>query len=566
MRAQVAELEALRALNARTLARLERRWDDVPLPEGSWGAPAPDHPFADDLDLTGHGSVLHLTGETATAAGRARLLRWLADPAVPEEGERRQEAVWELAGRLELRDRLVTGGRRARGPDPDALERFLAWAEGDAWLGERPALRAAALVLPVATAALAALQLGGVLSAPWWLASIGAALAVGYAGRRSIHARFRAVSDGEAGPGRLAPLIDLLARAEFQGRELLRRRAVLEGEEGSAADALDRLGRLSAMADARYAQLHVLLQALVVWDVNVLWALERWQVRHGRRVRAWLGALEEIDALAALARVVHMHPGWCRPDLRTGGEEDGCVLEACALGHPLLPPERCVRNDLRLGPPGSWLRVTGSNMAGKSTLLRAVGTDVVLARAGGPACATSLRLTPLRPWTSLQVRDSLEGGVSYFLAELQRLRRMLEAAGEPGTLLFLLDEPLRGTNPEERRIGSRRILRLLLRTGSVGIVATHDPAIADGEGLRSGRTDLHLGEAVEGVDPAGPHGGGTPAKLPGLAFDYRLRPGLAPRTNALRLMDALGLGEPTAPEGPRAGGEASCRRDEGGDG
>jgi DNA mismatch repair ATPase MutS len=263
----------------------------------------------------------------------------------------------------------------------------------------------------------------------------------------------------------------------------------------------------------------------------VLWLLERWQRRNSAAVRPWLEVLGEFEALAGLATLAHDHPDWQFPMLTP---EEPAQLVARKLAHPLLRPAIAVANDVQIGPAGSFLLVTGSNMSGKSTLLRSIGLNVALAQAGGPVCAAELRLPPLQLATSMRVSDSLELGVSYFMAELQRLKDIVDAAeqvrGGPRTLLFLLDEILHGTNTAERQIAARRIIRHLLAQGAIGAVSTHDLGLAEADDLAAAGQTVHFGERLDG------NGGG-----PLLRFDYTLRPGLAGSTNALKLMALIGL-------------------------
>jgi len=244
-------------------------------------------------------------------------------------------------------------------------------------------------------------------------------------------------------------------------------------------------------------------------------------------VEGWIRAMGEAEALVALGGLAHDHPTWAFP---TFDSPSGEGIQAQGLGHPLLPQDRCVRNDVELPGPGRLLLVTGSNMAGKTTLLRAVGTNQVLALAGAPVSADMFRTRILIPWTTMSVRDSLEEGVSFFLAELHRLRRVVGAA-ESAPVLYLLDEILQGTNSAERRTAARIVLDRLLKTESIGAVTTHDLTLADTESLRQRSVDVHFREDVETVD-----GRRT------LTFDYRLRPGPATSRNALLLLEMVGLG------------------------
>jgi DNA mismatch repair ATPase MutS len=236
-----------------------------------------------------------------------------------------------------------------------------------------------------------------------------------------------------------------------------------------------------------------------------------------------------LEALAALAALKFENPDWTFPLFL---EEEGPVLRVRGLGHPLLPHGACVRNDLEIGPTGTFLFVTGSNMSGKSTLLRAVGLNTVLAQAGGPACADRMVLSPLRVFTSMRTSDSLKEGVSQYMAELQGIHRVVEGARSQPNALFLLDEPLQGTNEAERRVAVQTILGHLLEAGGIGAVATHDLYLDEKGSLKSASRPVHLEGRVDESE------GG-----PILSFDYKLRPGRATSTNALALLKAVGLGE-----------------------
>jgi DNA mismatch repair ATPase MutS len=245
-----------------------------------------------------------------------------------------------------------------------------------------------------------------------------------------------------------------------------------------------------------------------------------------------MAAVGEIEALAALAGLAHDNPDWCVPRV---ARSEPPRLTARQLGHPLLAEPARVCNDVELGPPGTFLLVTGSNMSGKSTLLRAVGVNVVLAQAGGRCCAEALSLPPLALGTSVLIEDSLADGYSFFMAELRRLKEIVELAaachaGGERTLLFLLDEILRGTNASERRIAVRRVLLHLMKQGAIGAVSTHDLALAEDEALAVAGQAVHFRETVH-----------TEGEGPAMTFDYRIREGVATTVNALKLLDLVGL-------------------------
>jgi len=288
-----------------------------------------------------------------------------------------------------------------------------------------------------------------------------------------------------------------------------------------------------ALVEGRGSLTHAILNVLVLWDFHAIAWLDHWRARYGRHVRDCLAALGDVEALAALGMLAHDNPSWTAPAFDAGGDR----LTATALGHPLLPLATRVANDVTIGPAGTLLLVTGSNMSGKSTLLRAIGLNVVLAQAGAPVCADRLTMPLVELRTSIRLADSLERGVSLFMAELERLKEIVDAARAPNRsrpLLYLLDEILHGTNTAERLIAARAVLSHLVRAGAIGAVTTHDLTLAADGALASATRPVHFTEQVTS-------GNGDAASA--MTFDYKLRPGLATSTNALKLLALVGLGE-----------------------
>jgi len=529
-RRHLRRAELMADFNREGIARVQRRWSYLPRPVGP--AVPRNHDYADDLDLHGRASLLHLTGVCGTAPGRATLRSWLLAPADRETIALRQEAVCELAGAFDYRDRIAAEARLMNSDSMEDVQGFLRWCENPGWLSGRTWLRAAAILLPpVNLAAIILYSLGMVPTAAvaWPLLLSALVMAPAW---KAIHRACSEADDGESGVRHCGSLLSLLADAPLDSRYAADLRQRLGAGTRPAPREIATLRRLLDMAEARRSPLfHVPLALVLLWDVHVLAALERWKQRSGARVRTWLDVVGEAEALAALAALAADHPDWTMPTL----DAEVTTLRARALGHPRRARELCVRNGVEVGPAGSFLLVTGSNMSGKSTLVKAVGLNVVLGQAGGPVCAKALRIPPLRVVTSMQVTDSLADGVSFFMAGLQRLRQVVDAAEEAGTaagpgVLYLLDEILQGTNSAERRIAARTVLRRLLRSGAIGAVTTHDLSLADAEDLNARAVPVHLTESV---------GDGNE----GLTFDYRLRTGIATSTNALRLLQLVGLGD-----------------------
>jgi predicted ATPase len=531
--AHYRRFETLAALNEEGLLRLTRDWKRLPLRQ------TPELPddlaLADDLDLLGHASLQHLLGYVGTPAGRTTLQGWMLAPASPDVIRARQEAVAELAPLIDFRDELATGGRHMD-MTPAGLRGFLAWAEDEPWLTRRPLLIWLSRLLPLLLFGLIVAQFTGLLAGPWWLLVIGLNLLFNVLAGKEVEESLARVADRQGVFRPYARLFHLVTAQPFRSAELRRVQADLAAGSLSAEGEMRKLGRIMVFADLRLSMFFGVLQATTLWTFHVLWFLERWRTRAGGGARRWMDLLSQADALGALAALKYDQPTWAFPRIVENAEKmRDATLVARNLGHPLLPPETCVGNDVSVGPSGRFLLVTGSNMSGKSTLLRAIGLNVVLAQMGGPACADELTLPPLALLSSIRVRDSLEEGVSYFMAELQRLKAVVsaaEAAHEQGarTAFFLLDEILHGTNTSERQVAARRIIRHLLAVGATGAVSTHDLTLADAPDLAASATQVHFTEQFA----RGPDG-------PTMRFDYTLRPGIATSTNALKLMEIVGL-------------------------
>lgn len=526
--ARCENYQMLADLNAEGLARRQRDWDALPTetPE------APDetaHALAEDLDLFGHGSIFSLLS-TVGAPGRQKLAGWLLEPADPQVIGRRQAAVAELAQDVELREAIAINGRKMRRERPASLASFIDWAESEPWLHRRPGLLWSARLLPLVPIALIALNIVGLVSYLTWVLALAGILAFSNQVAGKVHHIFDRAFAREGGFQEYAELIRLVEEADFSAPLLREIQARLAAEETRAHEEMERLHRLVSLSEVRLSMMYVALQALTLWDFHVLDRLEAWQLRSGRRVRNWLTAVAEADALAALATLSFDQPDWAFPEITRDGT---AALEARDIGHPLLPDSVRVVNDITVPPPGRFLFITGSNMSGKSTLLRAIGTNVILAQAGGPVCASALRLPPVSLATSMRVHDSLQAGLSHFMAELQRLKAVVEAArrAEDRPLLYLLDDILQGTNSAERQIAARKVVQHLLEENAIGCVTSHDLALADEETLSTACDAVHFTESVE-EGSAGPK----------ITFDYRLQPGVATSRNALKLVELVGLG------------------------
>lgn len=500
----------------RALARLDGTWVGLG-PTGEAFADA-DHPYAFDLDVLGRGSLFDHLCTARTRVGERTLARWLLAPAAAAEIAVRQRAVDELRPRLALREHLAAEGDDAGSLDPDAL---VGWAEA-------PRLMAAPLWLWVSRAIAAGTVAAGVGAAalgwPPWPALGGVLLSAALTAllRRPLSTVFAGVVDAHRELAHVARVADRLAREPLLsslGASLRQRLAA-----PPAAPAIGRLGSLTSRTALLRNDLVAPFAHALGLPVQLGAAMERWRARHGPSVRGWLDAVGQLEALLAFSEHAFENPDHVFPEL-VGAPR---CFEAEALGHPLLPAGRCVRNDLSIGGRSPALvLLSGSNMSGKSTLLRAVGVAAVLALAGAPVRARRLRMSALSLGASIRVGDSVLDGTSRFMFEITRLRRIVAIAEAGAPAFFLLDEVLGGTNSEDRREGARGLLAGLVDRGAIGICTTHDLALTEiVAGLEERARNAHFSEHLRD---------GT------LVFDYTLRDGPVRQSNALALMRAIGL-------------------------
>jgi hypothetical protein len=492
------------------------------LPDGKDTIPDA-HPYASDIDLVGPGSVFERYAVTHTASGTETLGAWLAAPAEVEVAKARQEAVVELADqRLDVREQLEAAVLDSGSESIDARP-FVEFCEGPKVLAGRPALGIVVTVLPIVTVALVVASGVWIPSFSWVPLAVIQGLIARQLERDVARAYARVVSRRRFVESYRA-ILKVAEEMPVEAKALaaIQKRLNVTGSRPSVE--LARLELWASLFEVRAQGLvHLVINVLLLWDANVLLRLERWALRAGTRTREWLVAIGELEALASLATMRAIDPASSMPELADDG-----VLRAEGLAHPLLLPASRVANDVTIDGPGTALVVTGSNMAGKSTLLRAIGVNVVLALAGGPVSAAAMRVPLVRLRASMRIADSLQHGASYFQAELARLRTVIEDAEAAPPILFLLDELLRGTNARARHRGARAVVLHLLARRAMGIVATHDIALSELEDELGGKVrNLHF------TDVLGPDGEMT--------FDYRLRPGVVKTSNALRLLAMAGV-------------------------
>jgi hypothetical protein len=517
----------LRTVTARTrairfyeqgLARLNGTWAG----SGATGERflQPSDPCARDLDLFGRASLFELLCTARTRAGEEALARWLMAPAPPDEVRARQAAAIELSPRLRFRESLSTMGEDvAIGVRPAQLAD---WGEGHAGLPSGM-IRILTPVLAVAwILSVAAWQLWG---APELLvlATTVVNLGISYRFRQRLSEEGHAAEDAGHDLSLLSQVLTVFENEKFSSPRLLQLQAQLKQQGLPPSRAIAKLNRLVEYLVSAHNLFVRVLDPVIFYRLQFVLATESWRRRFGPSLRLWLEAVGELEALAALGGYTYEHPEDVFPEFA----EDAPYFEAEALAHPLIPRERAVANDLRLDRDLQLIIVSGPNMAGKSTFLRGIGVNTVLAQSGAPVRAAKLKLSPLAVTASICVLDSLEGGISRFYAEIHRLKQIMDLTRGPVPVLFLLDELLSGTNSHDRLIGTRSIVTKLVERGAVGLVSTHDLALtAIPQEIGTRAINCHFADHLEDGQ---------------LRFDYKLYPGIVQTSNALPLMRSIGL-------------------------
>jgi hypothetical protein len=500
------------------LARIEDRW--IGRGQSTEIFTDDSHLYAADLDIFGKGSLFELLCIARMRGGEQTLADWLAGPTNREEIISRQDAVQELRNNIDLREDLtILGGELRSSIHPRVITD---WGNSSVIL-ESYWIRLA-LIIPVAFALYTLWPLFTTLSAHplWWLA-LGVEAAIGLLYR----ARVRKVLEGLNHPDRELKLLSLiLARIErerFNCAKLTALRRALDTGDVAASLQIKRFTRLMNTLNWYRNEFFAPFSLILLWRTQFSFAAEKWKRDCGPSIGPWIHAVGEIEALCALAGFAYEHPSDPFPEI----VETGTIFEGEDLRHPLIAFGQCVPNSVTLTDELRLLVVTGSNMSGKSTLLRTVGINAVLAMAGAPVRARRLRLSCVAIGATLRIQDSLQGGISRFYAEIQRIHHIMELTKNRLPVLFLLDEVLHGTNSHDRAVGAEAIVRGLIDRGSIGLATTHDLALAQvADALSPRAINVHFADDL--VDGK-------------IVFDYRMRPGVVRKSNALALMRAVGL-------------------------
>lgn len=532
-------------LYERLLARMDRRWDALtPIPSGVVEQSA----LADDLDLFGPASLWQLLALPSTGFGRHTLANWLLHVPQAEELVQRQQAVQQLrAAHVDREDILDSIATISDGAS-DATE-LATWAAEPAWLPQHRVAHALSWLGMVFIAlGTLAFVIANMVPEPsntqLWIAVglIGAGFAVNLVltmGWGSwMHDIFLRVTGSNRDAQQLSHVFDAIGKLPGNSQIIERiRQSASQGEQSAVAGFRSLMWRVvmaNLQRDPLFYIVYLGLQLVIAWDFRVMESLERWKQKYGSAARGWFEALGQCEALIASATLADENPDWVFP---TACADQQLIFKVETMGHPLLAQGQRVSNGLTLDRAHPLLLVTGSNMAGKSTLLRSLGLNQILARTGGPVCAKQFESPLFDLATSICVRDSLKEGVSFFMAELKRLKEVVDIAQHANQnsstqppVMFLLDEILQGTNSRERQIAVMKVIQRLLDCHAIGAISTHDLELADQSDIQSFSQIVHFREYFETIDG-----------VQKMRFDYIMRPGPTPTTNALKLLAMVGL-------------------------
>jgi MutS domain V len=514
--------ETAAALYRAGFARMEDRWSGT----GATGERFrdPKHVYADDLDLFGNACLFQLLSTARLPMGENRLAEWLLRPSRVAAVVERQGLVEELREKLDLREDLAVTGEDLRVRlNPESLTR---WCEGAPVVVGGGVLRLLAATCALCVAGTFAYLWSSDLVWPF-LTALGIEAVIYVVFRARALSVVSGVSCNAEGVVLFSKIVERLEKERFASPRLEQLQAEFtRGGGEQASQALRRFARIVNWIDGRESLIAYILELPALYTFQTALAAEAWRKQHGHQMRMWVDVVGETEALLSLSAYAFEHPADPFPEIDTASSSPA-LFDGEELGHPLIPNSQCVRNSVCLDASTRVLLVSGSNMSGKSTLLRTVGINTVLAMAGAPIRGKALRMSPLSLGTRLRSIDSLQEGQSTFYTELLRIRQVFDLASGENAILFLFDELLDGTNSHDRRIGAENLVRAFLESGAIGIVTTHDLALAEmARSMGNTVRNAHFEDHVENGE---------------MRFDYKLRDGVVTKSNALELMRLVGL-------------------------
>jgi hypothetical protein len=483
-----------------------------------------DHDFSNDTDIFGNSSLFQYLNRTITGYGRDTLAGWLSDPyPLSFALLRRQQVVSELAGKEAWRHHFMASGS-GNSLEKKDIQNLSAWLVEDSFIESSAIRKTGLIVLPIITLAALALVVTGIVHFSVFTFFLLVNLAVVAAGMRRVNRIHNTLSGRYRVMNSTGQLLEVFEKEQFKSDILTEIQQNLTGSGSSASVAVKKLGQLSRQFDSRLNLLvAIILNGLFLWDYHSVLRLEKWKIKYRKQFPAWLEMLGSVDAFISLANCSFNNPGFTFPSLSASGE----IVSAKDLGHPLIAEDRRICNNFSSGRAGMLCIITGANMAGKSTFLRTIAVNSILAMVGAPVCASEMSFIPVRLFTSMRTTDSLPGNESYFYAELKRLRVLKSRLENREPVFFILDEILKGTNSSDKSLGSRLFLKKMIELNGSGMIATHDTSICE---MEKEFPEEVMNKCFE-IEIEG--------EL--IKFDYRLRGGITLKMNAALLMKQMGI-------------------------
>jgi ABC-type multidrug transport system fused ATPase/permease subunit len=478
------------------------------------------HPYHADLDIFGRNSLFQLLNRTTTFRGRKILSEWISEPAGPEDIRSRQDAVRELADDIGwLQDFEATGRHSEVHADTG---RFLKWLETGPLLSGNRFYELIRFISPVAVLTLLVLFLFHGFSFLWFLMALAFNGLVLFAAMDKVRTIHESTSSSLKSLQSLESLIIMIEKKEFSAIRLQEISKVFKPEGTPASTIIRRLRRILLQLDNRSNMVYQLFNVFLLFDLHFTIAAEKWKRNQPEDIRDWFQKLGELEALNSLAGYHFANPEYAFPEINP----EFFIFNAEGMGHPLIPGHHRVNNDFSFGGKGTVVLITGSNMSGKSTFLRTVGVNLVLAMTGAPACTRKFNVSLFRTFTGMRTRDNLEENISSFYAELKRIRQLLDYIPGEIPVLYLLDEILKGTNSNDRHLGAVSLVNQLSVEHTAGMISTHDLDLARQTMKNPGIINFSFESSMKEEE---------------IIFDYKLRPGICETFNASRLMEKMGI-------------------------
>lgn len=483
-----------------------------------------DHPYTFDLDVFGDGSLFQYLNRTCTYGGKKNLKNWLCGPLEDKlQIGFRQDAIRELSKNLDWRQNFLATGYLYN-ESVEQEQGILKWVSKESEFKNLKSYRIIRFILPAITILLLSLSIARILPASVAISMILIQFFVIAVNLTAVNRIHRQVARQFAMLQKFGRLLSLIEEEKFTSGYLIDLQGRLSQNGITAAAQLKKLAKITHRFDRRLDMLiGIILNGLFLWDIHCVFELEKWRERYNDRILYWFSVIADLDVLISLSGFCYNNPDYCFPQVIG----DGTILNAKKLGHPLIHEDARVANDFSMKDRGSLVIITGPNMAGKSTFLRTIGVNLILAMAGAPVCAELFHFFPVRIYSSMRTIDSLMKNESYFYAELSRLKILKEKLVNDKNVFILLDEILKGTNSVDKHAGSKLFIEQLIRWNGMGLIATHDVRLGE---MESDYSDNIMNKCFE-VEIDGDE----------ILFDYVLREGITSKMNAAYLMKQMGI-------------------------